>query len=194
MRRLVAILLLLAAAPLFAVDTGRADGKAVVNGKTVRFKYAYAYTTGEQGVTVLVTDRTLRRWDDPRKPVPKRVQAIRIIFEADGRTRVRQIVVQSIDGTFVIDDPSIRSEPPHYETFREAVLRQPSLHLVLRRPRPGRGPFDLGLRSRRHEAGDSSGGGHDDACSLVDPTDIGRGLCCSLRRDGGVVTHLPHPL
>src|SRR5258707_890352 len=107
MRRLVAILLLLAAAPLFAVDTGRADGKAVVNGKTVRFKYAYAYTTGEQGVTVLVTDRTLRRWDDPRKPVPKREQAIRIIFEADGRTPVRQIDVQSIDGTFVIDDPKV---------------------------------------------------------------------------------------
>jgi hypothetical protein len=107
MRHFAAILLFLAAAPLFAVDTARADGKAVVNGKTVRFKYAYAYTTGEQGVTVLVTDRTLRRWDNPRKPVPKRVQAVRIVFEADGETRVRQIVLQTSDGTFAIDNPRV---------------------------------------------------------------------------------------
>jgi hypothetical protein len=38
MRGLLAALLLLRAAPLFAVDTGKADGKVVVNGKTVRFK------------------------------------------------------------------------------------------------------------------------------------------------------------
>ncbi len=38
MRGFAPALLLLAAAPLFAVDAGRADGKAVVNGKTVRFK------------------------------------------------------------------------------------------------------------------------------------------------------------
>jgi hypothetical protein len=107
MRGLLAALLLLSAGPLFAVDTGKADGRAVVNGKTVRFKYAYAYTTGDQSVTVLVTDRALWSWDDPRKPVPRRVQAVRVTFEADGRTEVTQILVQLNDGTFVVDHPKV---------------------------------------------------------------------------------------
>ena len=38
MRGFAAALLLLAAAPLFAFDMRRADGKTLVNGKTVRLK------------------------------------------------------------------------------------------------------------------------------------------------------------
>ena len=107
MRGLAAALLLLVAAPLFAVDTGRADGKAVVGGKTVRFKYSYAYTSGEHDVVVLVTDKALRAKDDPRKPLRRGVQSMVIDFDTDESTRVRRLVIQITDGTFVIDHPEV---------------------------------------------------------------------------------------
>jgi hypothetical protein len=108
MRRLLLAALLLMALPLLAVDTGKADGKVVLNGKTVRFTQSYAWES-DDGIVVLLTDKPLAKEANPRtfaEAVPPGTQALTIYFGDDtDTTKVRSIVIQHADGKFVLDAP-----------------------------------------------------------------------------------------
>lgn len=107
MRRLLLAVLILAAMPLLAVDTGKADGKVVLNGKTVRVTQSYAWED-EGAVIVLLTDKPLAKDADPRpfaEAAPPGTQGLTIYFDAGADAKVRRIVVQHADGVFTIDDP-----------------------------------------------------------------------------------------
>jgi hypothetical protein len=98
---------LVVALPLFATDTGKADGKLNLNGNRVAFTNAYAWTV-EKHVLVLLTDKPLPAKSNPRtfaEAAPAGTQTLLIDFDAATSAAVTQIVIHHADGTFRIDKP-----------------------------------------------------------------------------------------
>jgi hypothetical protein len=102
---------LLLTLPLYAADTGKADGKLNLNGNRVSFTNSYAWTS-EKHVLVLLTDKPLPAKSDPRtfaQAAPAGTQTLMIDFDTTTSATVTQMVIHHADGTFRIDKPGVGS-------------------------------------------------------------------------------------
>lgn len=111
--------------PLLALEAGKAEGKAVVNGKTVKLTESYAWSGEGEGIVVMLTDKALPEGADPRsytKALPAGTHAVLIFFDPEEHLKVARVVVHHPDGIFTVEAPSVGMEMQTDEDSIEGQL------------------------------------------------------------------------